>query len=389
MITLLSKLFIKNRDQYSDAKVRHAYGILCSVLGILLNLFIAAAKFFAGALSGSVAITADALNNLSDSGSSVVTLLGFKLAAQKPDREHPFGHGRMEYISGLIVSFFIFLMGYELIKSSVKKIIEPAAVEFSLLSAAILVGSLFVKIYIAIYNRRIGKKIDSAAMIATSADALSDCISTVLVLISMILNRLWGINADGWCGVIVALMIFYAGYTAAKGTISPLLGQKPADDFVRGIERIILSNPHINNIHDLIIHDYGPGRKMISVHAEVSADEDLLSIHDSIDNTEKQLAAELECEVVIHMDPIVKNDPKINDLLERVTNTVRSIDQRFSIHDFRIVSGPTHTNLIFDVVIPIDYPVSDDEIKRNIIDQIISYEDDTYFAVITIDKSYC
>ena len=389
MIAFLSKIFIKNNHDYTSPQVRTAYGMLCGIVGILLNLLLCGAKFAAGALTGSVAITADALNNLSDAGSSVVTLLGFKLASQKPDHEHPFGHGRMEYVSGLIVSFLILIMGYELAKSSIQKIIEPVAVEFSVLSVLILAGSVLVKVYMAFYNFRIGKKIASAAMKATAVDSLSDCISTGLVLVSILLNRIFGINIDAYCGIIVALLILYAGFSAAKDTINPLLGQKPSPEFVGEVEHIIQENPHIINIHDLIVHDYGPGRKMISVHAEVSAEGDILFLHDSIDNTERRLSAKLGCDAVIHLDPVSTDDPKITDLSERVINVLKTIDERLTMHDFRMVDGPTHTNLIFDVVVPVGFSMSDVELKKKITDEILNFEDGTYFSVITVDKSYC
>lgn len=389
MITILSKLFLKNQDDRKDPAVRRAYGVLCGAVGIFLNLLLCAAKLIVGTISGSIAITADALNNLSDAGSSIVTLLGFKIASQKPDKDHPFGHGRVEYISGLIVAFLIMLMGYELGRTSIEKIITPETTDFSVISVFVLAGSILIKLYMAFFNTRIGKSINSAALRATATDSLSDCIATGVVLLCTLIQHFFRINLDAWCGIVVAIFIFIAGFSAAKDTIDPLLGKTPDPEFVAEVEQIVLANPHVNNLHDLIVHDYGPGRVMISVHAEVSSEEDLMLLHDSIDNTERTLAQKLGCDAVIHMDPVAVHDQKTHALLERVTQMLLEINPTLTLHDFRIVSGPTHTNLIFDVVVPYDFPISDEELKKNIIDNILSFEDGNYFAVVTIDKAYC
>lgn len=389
MITILSKLFLKNQDDRKDPAVRRAYGVLCGAVGIFLNLLLCAAKLIVGTISGSIAITADALNNLSDAGSSIVTLLGFKIASQKPDKDHPFGHGRVEYISGLIVAFLIMLMGYELGRSSIEKIITPETTDFSVISVFVLAGSILIKLYMAFFNTRIGKSINSAALRATATDSLSDCIATGVVLLCTLIQHFFRINLDAWCGIVVAIFIFIAGFSAAKDTIDPLLGKTPDPEFVAEVEQIVLANPHVNNLHDLIVHDYGPGRVMISVHAEVSSEEDLMLLHDSIDNTERTLAQKLGCDAVIHMDPVAVHDQKTHALLERVTQMLLEINPTLTLHDFRMVSGPTHTNLIFDVVVPYDFPISDEELKKNIIDNILSFEDGNYFAVVTIDKAYC
>ena len=387
MIEFLARVFIRHRDTLSPSALRQAYGQLCGAVGIGLNLLLFAGKLFAGTISGSIAITADAFNNLSDAGSSVVTLLGFRLAGRKPDPEHPFGHGRMEYISGLAVAGLILLMGVELGKSSLKKILSPEEIVSSPLVLAILAVSVAVKLYMFYYNRSIGRKIKSAAMSATATDSLSDAVSTTAVLIATLVGQLTGLNIDGWVGLLVALFILFSAYKAAKETLSPLLGQTPDPEFVDRIEQIVLSYPEVLNIHDLIVHDYGPGRMMISLHAEVSADGDLLQLHDVIDNAEHRLKKELGCMAVIHMDPIITNDAHTDALRMAVAEKVKSIDPRLTIHDFRTVSGPTHTNLIFDVVVPYDVKLTADEVRRRI-GALVKELDENYFAVVQVDNSY-
>lgn len=387
MIEFLARVFIRHRDGLSPSALRQAYGQLCGAVGIGLNLLLFAGKLFAGTISCSIAITADAFNNLSDAGSSVVTLLGFRLAGRKPDPEHPFGHGRMEYISGLAVAGLILLMGVELGKSSLKKILSPEEIVSSPLVLAILAVSVAVKLYMFYYNRSIGKKIKSAAMSATATDSLSDAVSTTAVLIATLVGQFTGLNIDGWVGLLVALFILFSAYKAAKETLSPLLGQTPDPEFVERIEQIVLSYPEVLNIHDLIVHDYGPGRMMISLHAEVSADGDLLQLHDVIDNAEHRLKKELGCMAVIHMDPIITNDAHTDALRMAVAEKVKTIDPRLTIHDFRTVSGPTHTNLIFDVVVPYDVKLTADEVRRRI-GALVKELDENYFAVVQVDNSY-
>ncbi len=387
MIEFLARVFIRHRDTLSPSALRQAYGQLCGAVGIGLNLLLFAGKLFAGTISGSIAITADAFNNLSDAGSSVVTLLGFRLAGRKPDPEHPFGHGRMEYISGLAVAGLILLMGVELGKSSLKKILSPEEIVSSPLVLAILAVSVAVKLYMFYYNRSIGRKIKSAAMSATATDSLSDAVSTTAVLIATLVGQFTGLNIDGWVGLLVALFILFSAYKAAKETLSPLLGQTPDPEFVDRIEQIVLSYPEVLNIHDLIVHDYGPGRVMISLHAEVSADGDLLQLHDVIDNAEHRLKKELGCMAVIHMDPIITNDAHTDALRMAVAEKVKSIDPRLTIHDFRTVPGSTHTNLIFDVVVPYDVKLTADEVRRRI-GALVKELDENYFAVVQVDNSY-
>ena len=386
MISLLAKWFIKDRDNVTDPNVRRAYGQLCGFVGIGLNILLFAGKFVAGLLSGSIAITADAFNNLSDAGSSVVTLLGFRLAGRKPDPEHPFGHGRIEYISGLVVAGFILLMGVELGKSSFEKILHPSAVDFSIIAIVILAVSILAKLYMSLYNAKIGKKINSAAMNATAADSRSDAISTAAVLLAMLVAKFTNLMIDGYVGMIVAVLILISGIKAGKETIEPLLGQAPEKEFVDEIEKIVMAHEPICGIHDLVVHDYGPGRVMISLHAEVPAHRDILELHDVIDNAEMALRKELSCEAVIHMDPIVANE-ETYELRHRVAELVKTIDSRITIHDFRMVPGNSHTNLIFDAVVPFDKNIVKSDVEQQIKQLVRDMEGD-YFAVVLVENSY-
>ena len=386
MVTLLGRLFIRQEGR-EEAEVRKAYGILCGAVGIFFNILLFAGKFFAGTLSGSIAITADAFNNLSDAGSSVVTLLGFQLAGQKPDPEHPFGHGRMEYLSGLVVSMLILLMGVELGKSSLEKILHPEEVDFSPLIVGILCVSIAVKLYMFLYNKRIGKKLGSTAMEATAMDSLSDCVATTAVLAATLVGHFTGLRIDGWCGIVVACFILWSGIGAARDTLNPLLGTPPTAEFVGRIRDLVMAHKGIIGIHDLIVHDYGPGRVMISLHAEVSASENVLELHDEIDNVETELREKLGCEAVIHMDPIVTDDGITEETRERVASLIHCIDDDINIHDFRMVSGPTHTNLIFDAVVPFGFRLSDEEVEKKI-KAAVRALDGNYYAVVKVERSY-
>ena len=387
MVQLLARFFIKNYEQTESPSVRQSYGVLCGSVGIGFNILLFIGKFLAGLISNSIAITADAFNNLSDAGSSLITLIGFKMAGQKPDTEHPFGHGRIEYLTGLLVSLLILLMGVELIKSSVSKILHPEATECTPMVAGILIVSILVKLYMYLYNRSTGRKIDSAAMMATAADSLSDMLSTSVVLIATLIGKFTGLQIDGWCGLLVGIFILYAGFSAAKDTISPLLGQPPQKEFVEKIESIVQSYPQVLGIHDLIVHDYGPGRVMISLHAEVPASGDMLHLHDTIDNIERQLHRELHCDAVIHMDPVMNDDEETQELKKQVTCCLHELDKSLNLHDFRIVKGPTHTNIIFDILVPFKFQLNDAEISRFMEEKIHSISA-SYYAVINIDKDY-
>ena len=366
MIPLLARLFIRDRDKVADAGVRRAYGMLCSLTGIGLNVLLFLGKYLAGRLSGSIAMTADAFNNLSDAGSSVITLLGFRMAAKKPDPGHPFGHGRIEYLSGVAVSLIIIVVGVQLGLESIDKIISPEPVDAGLVPMLVLVASICVKGYMFAYNRGIGRKINSPGMSATAMDSLSDSIATSVVLISMLLARFADVNIDGWGGAAVAIFIIFSGFKAAKETLSPLLGNPPDPQLVRDITDIVMSHPEVLNVHDLIVHDYGPGRLMISLHAEVPGDGDIYALHDAIDTAEYELQQKLGCSAVIHMDPVSPDGTKTAHMREELAEAAKAIDPRLTIHDFRIVDGPTHTNVIFDAVLPNDSPVTEDDAKAQL-----------------------
>ncbi len=388
MITLLVNMLIHEKEDVKNPKVRQQYGMICGLVGIMLNILLFAGKFVAGLLSHSISITADAFNNLSDAGSSCVTLVGFKMAGAKPDVNHPFGHGRIEYVTGLIVSGAILVMAFELIKSSVEKILHPEPVTFGVLSSWILLASIVVKIYMAFYNYKIGKKLDSAAMRATATDSLSDTCATAAVLAGALVGEFTGLQIDGWCGILVGLFIFYAGISAARDTLNPLLGQPPEEDFVRQIENIVLSYQEICGIHDLLVHDYGPGRRMISLHAEVPAEGNILELHDIVDNAEMELRNKLRCDAVIHMDPVVTEDAYILELKGKIERLMKEIDSVITMHDFRVVMGQTHTNLIFDVVVPYEFALSDEALERQIQMQVNYSLGENYFVVIQVDKAY-
>lgn len=388
MISYLAKRFIPNHTQYSSSAVRTAYGMLAGILGVVLNSLLCVFKLIAGFMTGSIAIMADALNNLSDAASSVITLTGFKLAAKKPDPDHPFGHGRIEYLAGLLVSMIILLMGFELFKTSIGKIIRPEPITFSLLSALILIVSTAVKLYMSAYNRALGSKLNSPSMEATAADCRSDALSTFVVLIAMLIAHFTDVSIDGWAGLLVSFTIFMAGYGAARETINPLLGQSPDPELVEQIRSEVRAAPDVLGIHDLIVHDYGPGRRMVSLHAEVAAEGDILLLHDGIDRLERQLRDELGCEAVIHMDPIVTSDETLAPMRSRITELLCSqIDPTIQLHDFRMVTGPTHTNVIFDAVVPFSFRMTDDELRREII-RLVHDMDSSLYAVVTIDHAF-
>ena len=389
MINLLAKLFIRDHQKTEDPNVRNAYGTLCGGMGIFLNIILFIVKLIAGTLSGAISVTADAFNNLTDAGSSVITLIGFRMAGQKPDKDHPFGHGRIEYVSGFIVSMIIILVGFELGKTSIEKIFSPDPAVFNSVSALILVCSVLVKAYMAFYNFGVGKKISSSSMRATAFDSLSDCVSTLVVLICLVLSLFVNINLDAYCGLAVSAFVLFSGIRAAKETMDPLLGAPPEKELIDDIADTVYSNGNgaILGIHDLIVHDYGPGRMMISLHAEISEESDLLQMHDLIDNIERKLREKLHCDAVIHMDPIAVHDEKISAVREAVVNIVKSIDENLSIHDFRMVKGQSHTNLIFDIVIPFEIKKEEKHIKEKI-EKEIKKINRNYYAVINIDNSY-
>ena len=387
MITLLSKIFIRDRDNVASPAVRRAYGALCSIVGICLNVLLFGLKYLAGTLAGSIAVTADAFNNLSDAGSSVITLLGFRLAAKKPDPGHPFGHGRIEYISGVAVSLIIIVVGVQLGLESIDKIRSPEPVDAGLLPMFILAASICVKGYMYLYNRAVGKKINSPGMRATASDSLSDSVATLVVLLGMLIARIWGVNIDGWAGAAVALFIIWNGFNAARDTLNPLLGRAPEPELVQRICDIVMAHPEVLNVHDLVVHDYGPGRLMVSLHAEVPGNGDIFELHDAIDTAEYELQKELGCTAVIHMDPISTDGSKVSTMRAALTEAVDALGLGITVHDFRIVDGPTHTNVIFDAVLPNDSPLSEDEAKARLEDIVRGLWENTH-PKVHIDRPY-
>lgn len=388
MLNALIKRWIPRSEEVQDPQVRQAYGMVSGGVGIVLNLLLFMGKAFAGLLSGSIAITADAFNNLSDAGSSVVTLIGFKMAGQKADKDHPFGHGRIEYLAGLLVSLAILLVGVELGKTSAGKILHPEEVTFSCLSMGILAASIAVKLWMYWFNRGLSRKLDSAAMAATAADSLSDSAATAAVLASALAGQLTGLDIDGWAGILVALFILYTGFSSARDTLNPLLGEPPDPKLVQEIKRTVLAHPEVTGVHDLIIHDYGPGRSMMSMHAEVPQHADILRIHDTIDNIERELGERFSTVAVIHMDPIATDDPQTLALRQQVGGLVRELSPEASIHDFRITPGPIHTNLIFDMVLPYGLKLSDGEAAAQLTSLVRERIGESFYCVISVDRDY-
>ena len=388
MIKLLTKFFVKDSENTKDAQVRAAYGNMSGIVGIFLNLCLFAAKLSAGIVSASISVIADAFNNLSDAGSSVVTYLGFKLARRPADREHPFGHGRYEYVTGLGISVVILLVGVELLKSSVSKIFTPEEqTSITLLSIIILAVSVIVKLLMFFFNKAISKKINSSALKATAVDSLSDCVATSIVLIGLIVSKFSGFNIDGWLGALVAVFILFAGVSTFRESLSPLLGNPPDAEFVNEIKNTVMQSKMVVGIHDLIVHDYGPGRCIISLHAEVPCNVDILKAHDEIDLVEKELERRYNCLATIHMDPIASDDEYTLGLKQSVSEAVKKIDDELTIHDFRIVKGDSHTNVIFDLVVPYDCQKSEDEIKT-LAKQNIQKIDQKLMPVIYVERSF-
>ena len=385
MIDLLLKRFIKDYDKTKNPEVRTRYGVFAGIVGIICNLILFLAKIIAGVLTASVSIMADAVNNLSDAGSSIVTLIGFKLAGKPADYEHPYGHGRIEYISGFIVSGAIIIMGFELLTTSFRKILHPTPLEVSVSSLIILVLSILMKMWMAKFNKYLGNKVDSAAMKATATDSLSDCISTTVVLLGVLITQFSNVDIDGYAGAFVALFVIIAGFKAAKETLSPLLGQPPSKEFVKELERLILEDEHIIGVHDLIVHNYGPGRVFVSVHAEVPADMDILVAHDCVDMAERRIEKRMGCFISIHMDPVITDDEVINEQKAVVQEIIDDISPDISMHDFRTIKGPHITNLIFDVLVPFGFDMKDDEIVSRIKDALRD-KHENWRAVIQVDK---
>ena len=386
MIEFLIRRFVPDWHQVQRTDVRERYGTLAAAVGILSNIFLCIIKGLIGLFSGSIAVTADAVNNLSDAGSSVITLLAFKIAGKPADEEHPYGHARMEYISGMAVSFIIILLGLELMGSSFEKILHPEEVGVSALTYLVLIVSIAVKLWQGMFNRNLGKRISSEALQATAADSLNDVFSTGAVLLSTLVYQFTAIPIDGWVGMLVAIFITVSGVKLIMETGSPLLGQAPDPQMVRELEEKITAYDGVIGIHDLQVHNYGPGRVFATVHAEVPANRDILVSHDIIDNIEREVGHEMNLNLVIHMDPVVTDDERLNQLHAQVQQIVAGIDSNLSMHDFRAVFGPTHTNLVFDVVVPPGFSLSDSELSRRIEQQVQTLG--SYFCVITVDHNY-
>ena len=386
MIEFLIRRFVPDWQQVQRTDVRERYGTLAAAVGILSNIFLCIIKGLIGLFSGSIAVTADAVNNLSDAGSSVITLLAFKIAGKPADEEHPYGHARMEYISGMAVSFIIILLGLELMGSSFEKILHPEEVGVSALTFLVLIVSIAVKLWQGMFNRNLGKRISSEALQATAADSLNDVFSTGAVLLSTLVYQFTAIPIDGWVGMLVAIFITVSGVKLIMETGSPLLGQAPDPQMVRELEEKITAYDGVIGIHDLQVHNYGPGRVFATVHAEVPANRDILVSHDIIDNIEREVGHEMNLNLVIHMDPVVTDDERLNQLHAQVQQIVAGIDSNLSMHDFRAVFGPTHTNLVFDVVVPPGFSLSDSELSRRIEQQVQTLG--SYFCVITVDHNY-
>ncbi len=387
MTEFLIKLFIKDSQNTSDPTVRAKYGMLSGWGGIVMNIILTVVKFMIGSMTGSIAITGDALNNLSDAASSAVSLLGFKISSKPADEEHPYGHGRLEYICGLGVAVLILFMGYELIKSSISKIINPQETAFSWVAVIVLAISILGKLWLAFFNKNIGKRISSGTVDAVVADSISDIAATTASILALILANYFNLPFDGIFGVVVSGFVIYAGIGVFKNTVSPLLGQPPTAETVLAIEEKISSYDGILGVHDLILHDYGPNRCFVTAHAEVSADADIMESHDLIDVIEQDLKAQTGYIVTLHMDPIVQNDETIQAAKEMVQKIVSEINEKLSIHDFRLVAGPRHTNLIFDLVIPFSVK-TDSKIITDQIERELKKSNKKYYAVITVDRSY-
>ena len=384
MTQLLIRLFIRHPDNPQDPHTRAAYGNLASIVGMVCNVLLCLGKLAVGTLFGSIAIMADALNNLSDASSNIVSLVGFKLASRAPDAEHPFGHARYEYLAGLVVSVTVLGIGFSLLKESVVKVLHPTAVQFSLLTVAVLVASILVKLWMSGFNRTVGRTIGSETLIATAADSRNDVLATGAVLASCLIGKLTGARLDGWTGLLVALFILWSGLGVARDTINPLLGMAPDEHLVRAITQELLSHEKVLGVHDLMIHDYGPGRRFASAHVEMDYREDVLDAHECIDEMEREVRKTLGVELVIHYDPIVTDDEELSRIHTQVAEILRKVDPKLTVHDFRMVRGSHHTNVIFDLVLPFSMEERKQEL-RELVERELQTDGKEYHAVITFD----
>lgn len=387
MVKLLIKKFVRDYEDTQNPVVRTAYGKFSSIVGILCNTFLFIGKIIIGLLSGSVSITADAVNNLSDASSSIISLIGFKLASRPADEEHPYGHGRYEYLSGLMVALLIMVIGVELLKSSIEKVIKPEAVDFSWITVGVLAVFILIKLWMMFFNKKIGNIINSKTLIATATDSRNDVITTTAVLIAVLISHFGGMELDGWMGIIVAVFILYSGFGLVKDTLDPMLGKAPDEEQVDIIRKKILSYKGVLGTHDLMVHDYGPGRQFASVHVEMAAEGDVIANHDIIDNIERDFLENEGMHMIVHFDPISTKDSLVNELREWISGQMKHLDTRLTIHDLRIVKGTTHTNVIFDCLVPHDMEIGEKEIKR-FASNIVAEKYPNYYTVVTIDRSY-
>ena len=389
MTELLSRLFVKNHQDAQNPAVRTAYGTMVSITGIIVNLILFAAKFLVGSLFGAISIVGDAVNNLSDAGTQIISLISFRIAAKPADREHPFGHARIEYVTSMIVSFLVMLVGFELLKSSVSQIFSPERPDSSPIAIIVLIGSMLCKLWLGLFNRTIGKRIDSSVMRATAADSLSDVFATGAVLVATVLPMIftdmkW--NPDAYMGVIVAALIIVAGFRILNESKNAILGEAPSEEIVKQITDVVDKYEGALGIHDMVVHNYGPGRIIASLHIEVDGSIDVFETHDMIDTIEKELREACGIEATIHMDPIVTDDEQVTALRQKTAEAVQKIHPSMQIHDFRFVAGATHTNLIFDVVVPFEVKMSEAEIKSAVAEKVKEI-DPTYCVVLNIDHA--
>lgn len=387
MRKLLLKLFVKNYQDTNNTAVRAKYGILSGIVGIIVNLILCSIKIVAGILSGSVSILADGINNLSDAGTSIVTMVGFKLSSAPADEKHPFGHERIEYISAMIISILIIVIGFSLFRTSVEKIINPTPIEIDYYLFIILGIGILFKLWQGLFNRGLGKMINSPALLATSQDSINDVISTSAVIIGIVISLVFNINVDGYVGLLVSLFIFKSGYDLVKDAASPLIGVNPTDEEIQEVTNKILSYDGVLGIHDLVFHSYGPSKKFITAHAEVDANSDFLACHDVMDNIEKDFKNELNIDLVIHMDPIDISNPETIIIKTMVLDIIKNYDDKFTMHDFRVVHGNTHTNVLFDLVIPYNYPITIHQLKQEIT-ELIKIQNNKLEVIITVDQMY-
>lgn len=387
MSSLLLKLFVKDYNETNNPAVREKYGLLSGIVGIVLNIILCTAKFIIGSLTGSIAITADAFNNLSDAGSSTVTLFGFKLSSKKPDKDHPFGHGRYEYIAALIVAFLVIHTSIDLILDAVNKIKAPSGIDFTVPALIVLILSILGKLWLALFNNKLGKKINSPAMSAVVKDSLGDIIATSAALIALVGSKFTSFNLDGWLGLVVAFFVLYAGYGILKDTVSPLLGEPPEKEIVGELVKFVCDREYVKGIHDLVLHNYGANSIFGSIHVEVPADADFVLMHDMSDIIELEVYEKFGIHLVVHLDPLVFDDERINELRSIAVKAIRDIDQDLSLHDFRVVDGPTHTNLIFDTVVPHNFKLSNEELTAAIMQNVRKTHSEC-FVVTNIEHSY-